>query len=75
MLRFVSDMIYFLQFISDTCLRNIYVLFQLTVGNFTESDMSANMLTVICLMSVGDTEFSPPATAVHFLVCNSSHHL
>ena len=33
------------------------------------------MLTVVCLMSVGDTDFSPPSTAVNFLICNSSHHL
>jgi len=25
--------------------------------------------------AMGDTDFSPPATAVNFLICNSSHHL
>ena len=41
------------------------------VGNFTESDMSG-IPTLLGLMSVGDTDFSPPATAVSFLFDNSS---
>ena len=43
-------------------------LFQLTVGIFTKSDMSKNSSTVTHLMSVEDTDFSPPATAVMFFL-------
>lgn len=30
---------------------------------------------MVCLVSVGDADFSPLATDIHFLICNSSHHL
>ena len=42
-------------------------LFQSTVGNYTESNMSG-IQTLLDLMSVGDTDFSPPATAVSFFL-------
>lgn len=45
-------------------------LFQSTVDNFTESDMSG-IPTLLDLMSVGDTDFSSPATTVSFLFDNS----
>ncbi len=47
-------------------------LFQSTLGNFTEYDF---MAACFDLMSVGDTDFSPPTTAVNLVFGDSSRHL